>query len=103
MKKSVLMLAALFIIMTSSVASAQPKKVQPQMQQNGRYQIISVEYDCLNMSRGILKKSVLKFDTLTGETWILKDDLYKTPDGNTNYNRVWESFEFHMKGKESIE
>lgn len=96
------MLLAALLAVVSSAAAVEPKKVQAQTQQTGRYQIIPVEYNSLNLNGDNIKKSVLKIDTLTGETWVLNDNVFKTSDGKTVCSRGWEKLEMYVETKDNI-
>lgn len=102
MKKVVITLFTVFLVVVSSATAAEPKKDQPQIQQSGRYQIIPVEYNSINLNGDNVKKAVLKIDTLTGETWILNDDVFKTSDGKIISNRGWEKLERYVETKDNI-
>jgi hypothetical protein len=87
---------AVFIFTASLVDAAEPNKIQ---QQTAKFQVVSVEYNSLDTGREIVKKSVLKIDVLTGETWILSDIIYKTADGRIVVHRGWDELEQHLDAK----
>jgi hypothetical protein len=91
MKKAIFAIAV-FIFTASLVDAAEPNKIQ---QQTARFQIVSVEYNSLDTDREIVKKSVLKIDVLTGETWILSDIIYNS-DGKIVVHRGWDELEQHL-------
>lgn len=72
MKKMMLTFTIFFF--TASIALSAEKKNQYEPQQSTRYQIVPTEYNYTNLNGANTRKVVLKIDSFTGKTWILRDD-----------------------------
>jgi hypothetical protein len=100
MMKKVVITILVFLFAASFVGAAEPKKIQQQVQQNGQFQIVQVEYNSLDLNGDKVKKAVLKIDVLTGQTWILVDETYKPSEGKIIINRGWEELELNLEGSQ---
>lgn len=100
MKKIISCFVLLFVV--TAVAEADEHRKMQTQSQIGRYQIIPVEYNSLNLNGENVKKAVLKIDTLTGDTWILNEAVFKTKDGKKIDTRGWEQLERYLETKDNI-
>lgn len=94
--QKIFLVFTIFLCATSVTIAAEKKSV-PEPQLSPRYQVIPTEYTYLNLNGDNTRKAVLKIDTFTGKTWILKDDTYKTSEGKIIVNRGWEELEIYLQ------
>jgi hypothetical protein len=95
--KKVLLVLAIFLCATSFAGAAETKKDQQPIQLAPQFQIVPVEYHALNVNGDHIQKAVLKFNSLTGKTWILRDYVINTSEGKTIFHRGWEELESHAE------
>ncbi|MBI5561663.1 MAG: hypothetical protein HY894_02235 [Deltaproteobacteria bacterium] len=106
MKRTTAAMAATAIIFTALSAARAETAAREARPGNdpGRYQVLSAEYEAAGGPRGLYnKKIIIKLDTVTGKTWVLKEIVEgKTIEESGTTIRYWVEMEDYRPERQTV-